>query len=163
MSVWKDLTTGKELYVGRIKQMYEAVPKMGENSVVKRGAIKLLDAAGTDEKLTYDTLVKEFGLLAPITTSPLDIVKLSEDQKIYIRTIERRGESIYDPPRIKISTIHAMKGGEDDNVAVYLGSTKSCVEGKHPEDEHRVFYVAITRAKRRLYLIESDKAYRYMI
>ena len=33
-----------------------------------------------------------------------------------------------------------MKGGEDDNVAVYLGSTKACVESKHPEDEDRIFY-----------------------
>ena len=56
-----------------------------------------------------------------------------------------------------------MKGGEDDNVAVYLGSTKACVEGKHPEDEDRIFYVAVTRAKQNLYLIESDKKYRYEI
>ena len=56
-----------------------------------------------------------------------------------------------------------MKGGEDDNVAVYLGSTKNCVEGKYPEDEHRIFYVAVTRAKQNLYLIESDKTYRYEI
>ena len=93
----------------------------------------------------------------------MDIVRLSEAEKIYIRAIERRGESIYKPPRIKLSTIHAMKGGEDDNVAVYLGSTRNCVEGKHPEDEHRVFYVAVTRAKQNLYLIESNKTYRYMI
>ncbi len=93
----------------------------------------------------------------------MDVVRLSEEEQIYIRAIERRGESIYQQPRIKLSTIHAMKGGEDDNVAVYLGSTKNCVEGKHPEDEHRIFYVAVTRAKQNLYLIESDKTYRYEI
>ena len=49
------------------------------------------------------------------------------------------------------------------NVAVYLGSTKNCVEGKHPEDEHRIFYVAVTRCKENPYLIESDKSYRYEI
>ena len=102
-------------------------------------------------------------MLAPIDTSPLDVIRLSEQEKIYIRSIERKGESVYKEPRIKISTIHAMKGGEDDNVAVYLGSTKACVEGKHPEDEDRIFYVAVTRAKQNLYLIESDKKYRYEI
>ena len=163
MSVWKDITTGKGVYVGRVKQMYEIVPKTGKGAVVKRGSMKLLEAAGSEELLTYDTLVKEFGLLAPITTSELDIVKLSEQEKIYIRSIQRRGESIYRQPRIKLSTIHAMKGGEDTNVAVYLGSTRNCVESKHPEDEHRIFYVAITRAKENLYLIESDKSYRYDI
>jgi superfamily I DNA/RNA helicase len=162
MRVWKDVTT-KGAYVGEVRKMYEAVPKMGTNAVVKRGSIKLLDAAGSEELLTWEALVKDFGLLADINTDPMDIVKLSEEEKLYIRSIERRGESIYREPRIKLSTIHAMKGGEDDNVAVYLGSTKNCVEGKHPEDEHRVFYVAVTRAKERLYLIESDKSYRYKI
>ena len=93
----------------------------------------------------------------------MDVVRMSEQEKIYVRHLERRGENIYEEPRIKLSTIHAMKGGEDDNVAVYLGSTKSCVDGKHPEDEHRVFYVAVSRAKKNLYLIETDKHYRYDI
>ncbi len=163
MSVWKDITTGKGTYVGRVKRLYEMVPKMGKGAVVKRGSIKLLDAAAPDELLTHAKLVKDFGMLAPIDTSPLDVIRLSEQEKIYIRSIERKGESVYKEPRIKISTIHAMKGGEDDNVAVYLGSTKACVEGKHPEDEDRIFYVAVTRAKQNLYLIESDKKYRYEI
>jgi hypothetical protein len=163
MSVWEDITTGKGTYVGRVKRLYEMVPKMGKGAVVKRGSIKLLDAAAPDELLTHAKLVKDFGMLAPIDTSPLDVIRLSEQEKIYIRSIERKGESVYKEPRIKISTIHAMKGGEDDNVAVYLGSTKACVEGKHPEDEDRIFYVAVTRAKQNLYLIESDKKYRYEI
>ena len=163
MSVWEDITTGKGTYVGRVRRLYEMVPKMGEGAVVKRGSIKLLDAAAPDELLTHAKLVKNFGMLAPIDTSPLDVIRLSEQEKIYIRSIERKGESVYKEPRIKISTIHAMKGGEDDNVAVYLGSTKACVEGKHPEDEDRIFYVAVTRAKQNLYLIESDKKYRYEI
>ena len=163
MSVWKDITSGKGVYVSRVRKMYEMVPKTGKGAVVKRGSAKLLDAAGPDELLTYDKLVKEFGLLAPISTDQTDIIRLSDEEKIYIRSVERRGESIYKEPRIKISTIHAMKGGEDDNVAVYLGSTKACVESKHPEDEDRIFYVAVTRAKQNLYLIESDKKYRYEI
>jgi hypothetical protein len=163
METWRDLSDEKEVGLGRIRKLYEQVPKSGSDAVVRRGATKLLDAAAADAMLNYDMLVKEFGLLAPIDTHPMDIIKMSEQEKIYIRALERRGENIYREPRIKISTIHAMKGGEDDNVAVYLGSTKNCMEGKHPEDEHRVFYVAVTRAKKNLYLIESDKSYRYEI
>tara|TARA_R110000764_G_scaffold66950_3_gene139416 strand:+ start:2306 stop:3835 length:1530 start_codon:yes stop_codon:yes gene_type:complete len=163
MAVWRDVSEGQAIGVGRIRKLYEAVPKMGMYAAVSRGATKLLDAAGPEDLLTYELLVSEFGLLAAKDTHPMDVIKMSEEEKIYIRAIERRGENIYQEPRIKISTIHAMKGGEDDNVAVYLGSTKNCVEGKHPEDEHRVFYVAITRAKQNLYLIESDKSYRYEI
>jgi hypothetical protein len=38
--------------------------------------------------------------------------------------LEARGEDILAPARIKVSTFHAMKGGEDDNCAVLLASTK---------------------------------------
>ncbi len=163
MSVWKDLTTGKMVGKMRIKEFYQSVPKMGADPVVKRGSSKLFDASNAHDVFSYDLLVKEYGLLAGINSDPMDIARLSEDQKVYLRQVERKGESIYTPPRIKLSTIHAMKGGEDDNVAVYTGSTLRCMEGKHPEDEDRVFYVAVTRAKRNLYIIESDKRYRYEI
>jgi len=163
MATWRDLIDGQALNIGRIKTFYENVPKMGKNPVVKRGATKLLDAADPEQGLTYEDLVARFGLLAPRDADPMDVARLSEYDKVYVRAIQRRGEDIYKEPRIKISTIHAMKGGEDDNVAVYTGSTKACVEGKHPEDEHRVFYVAVTRARNALFIIESDKKYRYYL
>ena len=163
MATWHDLIDGQALNIGRIKTFYENVPKMGKNPVVKRGATKLLDAADPEQGLTYEDLVARFGLLAPRDADPMDVARLSEYDKVYVRAIRRRGEDIYKEPRIKISTIHAMKGGEDDNVAVYTGSTKACVEGKHPEDEHRVFYVAVTRTRKALFIIESDKKHRYYL
>ena len=56
-----------------------------------------------------------------------------------------------------------MKGGEDDNVVVHLDSTKSCVTNPDQDDEHRVFYVGLTRVKNNLHIIESQKKYRYDI
>lgn len=163
MAIWKDLQIGYAIPVERIKKFYKAVPKTKDRAVVRRGSTSLLDMLPPDADVDYNELVKDFGMLAPLDTDAKDIVKLSEDEKLYIAAIERRGESIDSEPRIKLSTIHAMKGGEDDNVAVYLGSTQACVEGRYQEDEHRVFYVAVTRAKKNLYLIESDKKYRYVI
>jgi len=66
-------------------------------------------------------------------------------------------------PRIKVGTIHSNKGGEDDNVAVYLGSTRAAAESMFPDDEHRVFYVGFTRAKNNLHVIQSDKRNRYNV
>tara|TARA_R100001591_G_scaffold26634_1_gene36802 strand:- start:4222 stop:4824 length:603 start_codon:yes stop_codon:yes gene_type:complete len=163
MSIWKYLQNYYALPVDTIKRFYKSVPKMGKDAVVARGSASLLDMLAPDADVTHAELVKDFGMLAPLSRDAKDIVRLSEEEKLYIAALERRGESIEGIPRIKLSTIHAMKGGEDDNVAVYLGSTQACAEGKHPEDEHRVFYVAVTRAKQNLYLIESDKKYRYII
>jgi superfamily I DNA/RNA helicase len=91
----------------------------------------------------------------------MDVVRLGSDDKLYVQSIERRGESITEPPRIKVSTFHAMKGGEDDNCVVFLASTKASVRSKHPDDEHRAFYVGITRARKELHILDTDKTYRY--
>ena len=42
-------------------------------------------------------------------------------------------------PRLKVSTFHAMKGGENDNVVVHL--TRQSRNKSDQDDEHRVFYV----------------------
>ena len=68
----------------------------------------------------------------------------------------RRGEKITKEPRIRLSTIHAAKGTEATNVILLTDlSTRIYNSYKaNPEDEARVFYVGLTRAKQNLFLIE---------
>ena len=82
------------MYLGRIKEFYKTVPKIGDNPVVKRGSAKLLDAADPEQPLTWEDLASDYGLLSPKNTHPMDVVRLSEEEQIYIRAIERRGEYI---------------------------------------------------------------------
>jgi len=70
------------------------------------------------------------------------------------------GEDLDQDARIFMSTIHAIKGGEQDNVILSLhqGSTiqkaiKRSVEKR--DEEHRVWYVGITRARNNLYKLKS--------
>lgn len=74
----------------------------------------------------------------------------------YIRAMLRRGEKITKEPRIRLSTIHAAKGGEATNVVLLTDITTRVYKNyqKNPDDENRVFYVGMTRAKENLYLIE---------
>jgi len=74
----------------------------------------------------------------------------------------RAGESIREP-RAKISTIHGAKGGEADNVVIALDMARSTYEEylRDPDSEHRVWYVAVTRAKKRLYIVQPDSRYYY--
>lgn len=55
-------------------------------------------------------------------------------------------KEIRDTKCIKIMTAHASKGMECDNVAIY---GRFPIKGARDEDEYKVFYVAITRAKNR--------------
>jgi len=73
-------------------------------------------------------------------------------------------ENITRAPRITMSTIHGAKGGEADNVLLLPDITKSAVDNNDidPDELHRLFYVAVTRAKQALHILEPknyDRAY----
>ena len=75
----------------------------------------------------------------------------------YIRAVLRRGQKITHDPRIKLSTIHGAKGGEADNVMLLTDLSKKTDEAYwlNKDEERRVFYVGMTRAKQSLYVIRS--------
>jgi superfamily I DNA/RNA helicase len=84
----------------------------------------------------------------------------SADEKIYIRLMLSNGEKLSNEARIKVSTIHAAKGGECENVILVLDNAKKIREATahsiiKRDEEHRVWYVGCTRAKRNLYLMRA--------
>ena len=168
INTWRELAAGKAVDLSRVYTMYEAVPKQGDKAVVKRGSKKLLEAADPEARLTMRELADEFGLLEQPNLlgeyrDVFDVLGFGQSRQAYLRHVEKSGEDLSKPPRIKLSTFHAMKGGEDENCAVYLGSTRACEETSYPDDEHRAFYVGITRTRENLHIIESKKKYRYQL
>jgi DNA helicase-2/ATP-dependent DNA helicase PcrA len=86
--------------------------------------------------------------------------KANLEDKNYIRLLLSNKEKLTEDPRIKISTIHAAKGGECDNVILVLDNARKIREGvlkssKKRDEEHRVWYVGITRSKNNLYLMRA--------
>ena len=82
-------------------------------------------------------------------------------EKTYIKNMIDNGEDLSDNARIWVSTIHAAKGGEEDNVIICLDigpkikkSVKMSTE-KHDE-EHRVWYVGTTRARNNLFKLKAN-------
>ena len=160
---WDDLCQDKAVDLQRVRALYAAVPKQGENAVVKRGTTQMLDSLAEDSELTMTALQEDFGLLAGAEQSAYKVLRVGTAEQEYIDALHRRGDDLLSPPRIKLSTFHAMKGGEDDNCVVYTASTKACVNSDHPDDEHRAFYVGITRARHTLYILQSNNKYRYTL
>ena len=85
-------------------------------------------------------------------------------RKSYIRSMRRNGENLNDKPRIKLSTIHSVKGGEEDNVVLLTDLTTNTNRSylKQPDDETRLFYVGATRTKENLHIIrpkDYDKSF----
>ena len=86
--------------------------------------------------------------------------KVSLDQKNYIRLMLANKENLNDEARVKLSTIHAAKGGEEDNVVLILDNARKIRQAvqrsvKKRDEEHRVWYVGATRARNNLYLLKA--------
>jgi DNA helicase-2/ATP-dependent DNA helicase PcrA len=89
---------------------------------------------------------------------------LDTETENYIRSMLANKEKISQTPRITLSTIHGAKGGEADNVLLLPDITKSAADHDDidPDELHRLFYVAVTRAKKSLHILEPknyDRAY----
>ena len=80
----------------------------------------------------------------------------------YIRRMRENGEELNKPPRITLSTIHGVKGGEQDNVVLLTDLSNNTQRNyeKNPDDENRLFYVGATRTKDHLHIIRPKDNYK---
>jgi superfamily I DNA/RNA helicase len=69
-----------------------------------------------------------------------------------IRAQAKHGFKALLDPKVKLLSVHQAKGREADTVVLDLEMARKTYEAylKEPDDEHRVAYVAVTRAKDRL-------------
>lgn len=68
--------------------------------------------------------------------------------------------------QINVNTIHGVKGGEADNVVVYLGVTRRVYENftlsqQALNSELRCLYVAVTRAKKNIHIVYPTSKFGY--
>jgi len=148
---WESLRAGKVVPCIEVRNIYRYMV-LGED--VDRGH-KTLPNVPENAMLDIQTLQMSHGLLH---TKPWDktLGKISEDDRRYLRSCLRSG-SFDDQSRITISTIHGAKGSECDNVMLLTDGVRqntSKFRGNYDEeDEFRVFYVGLTRAKSSLHLV----------
>ena len=80
----------------------------------------------------------------------------------YIRRMRENGEKLNSKPRITLSTIHGVKGGEQDNVVLLTDLSRNTQKNyeQNPDDENRLFYVGATRTKNHLHIIRPKDIYK---
>lgn len=86
------------------------------------------------------------------------LVKIPRLDREWYLSIWRRGGSITKKPRINISTIHAVKGGEADHVMLLTDMSARTWGAMqlNPAAEHRVWYVGATRARQSLDIVQAQ-------
>ena len=144
---WNELVGGEMIGKGAIKKIffYKKVSEKYEEELDKMNNNHLYD---------LDTLKVLFG---PFSVGEwhqaLDKINLQD--RAYLMRLGLGDEDITKPPRIKISTIHAAKGGECDNVLLTTDMNIKTYNSyqKDSDDEQRVFYVGATRAKEELHVL----------
>ena len=151
---WNELRQGIPMHYNDIKKIKAKMNKNWDK--------KLFKDMAKDAFYDIDTLKEKFGLKTEAEWyESLDELG-DQDIKKILKLIES-GEDLTRNPRIKISTIHGVKGNERENVVVTTELSGAAFEEyqKNPDDTHRLFYVACTRTEDNLYIIEPQtrKAY----
>ena len=152
---WGKLTEGDEIDLEDVKSIYSY---MSTQIGIEHGYKHLKTA--TEERYGMEELVMRQGLMGEVAAQPWDIAfdKVGNDDKDFIRAMQARNYSLTDEPRIQLSTIHASKGGEADNVMLLTDLSRKARLAMHrdPDNECRVFYVGVTRAKEALHVVQPQ-------
>jgi superfamily I DNA/RNA helicase len=157
--VWKRLNEGAYVNKEDVKDLWDFL-------TVKDGHLTRGFAGGkTLEGITsvnLEELRAEHGLLA---AGGWEILKFPEDSKLYIKKLLESGDDLMKPARIKLSTIHSVKGEEKDNVVLFTDIERIIYESakRDADPEHRTFFVGITRAKEKLFITDQGYEYQYNI
>ena len=80
----------------------------------------------------------------------------------YIKKMIANGEQLNKDPRILLSTIHGVKGGESSNVVLLTDLSRKTQKNmdRFSDDENRLFYVGATRTKDHLHIIRPKDIYK---
>ena len=148
---WEHLRQGQPLTYNQVEKIYGY---MSPNHTDKSSLHGMTKGAFYN----IDQLTKDFGLSTKkVWYEAFD--DAGSRRVEYLRKMRANGEQLNKEPRIELSTIHAAKGGESQNVVLLTDLTKTTLDGyeKNPDDESRLFYVGATRTKENLHIIEPKQ------
>jgi len=149
---WEHLRKGQLLSYKQIEKIYGYMNESHTDKSKLKGMVK-------GAFYGIDALTKDHGLKT--NTVWFEAFNNAGTTRInYLKKMRENGEKLNKKPRIELSTIHAAKGGECQNVVLLTDLTKTTLETYHknPDDENRLFYVGATRTKENLHIIEPKHA-----
>ena len=162
---WEDLCKGKEATITSVRNLYSYMT-VGEG--FKKGCgptSKAFRQFDMDQMLNINILEEQVGLQMGKEFRWHQVLgKIGLDMQNYVLNALKRGDNVK-KPRIKLSTIHSMKGGECENVLLVpdISYAANKEYERDPSTEHRVFYVGVTRAKKNLHIMQPQTERYYQL
>ena len=151
---WEKLRKGESLDYNKANRVLSYISPRNLQKEKIFGMVK-------DQVYNLESLRKNFGLLTKAVW--YEALDEAPSRKVeYIRKMRANGEELNKKPRILLSTIHGVKGGESENVALLTDLSLNTQRGydKNPDDENRLFYVGATRTKDHLHIVEPKDFYK---
>ena len=168
VSIYEAISSGKEL---EFKNIIEKLKEMSKDLTLTELIDKVLEASGMKKELedekTLEAEVRlenleEFKSITKTFEEREGLISL-EDFLLEISLISDVEEYKDDPNRISLMTVHSVKGLEFDHVFVVgmeegiFPHINSLMDNSELEEERRLCYVAITRAKDDLHLVNARR------
>lgn len=168
ISMYDAITSGKEL---EFKHTIEKLKAISEDLTLTELIDKVLDASGLRAELEAEKSLEaevrlenleEFKSITKSFEEREGLISL-EDFLLEISLISDVEEYKDDPNRISLMTVHSVKGLEFNHVFVVgmeegiFPHMNSLMENSELEEERRLCYVAITRAKDDLHLVNARR------
>lgn len=166
ISIYDAIESGKEL---EFKKTIEKLKSVAEDLTLTELIDKVLDASGMKKELESEQTLEaevrlenleEFKSITKAFEEKEGLISL-EDFLLEISLVSDVEEYKDDPNRISLMTVHSVKGLEFDHVFVIgmeeglFPHMNSLMENVALEEERRLCYVAITRARDDLHLVNA--------
>ncbi len=151
---WEDLRKGKAVSKEGLETVF-GLSSVRRISQLARDCVRQVEG---NDGITARALVAMKCWTDQMFTLPWFSVldRLAEEEFYLRKVVQRYGRAgLTSQPRIKLSTIHAVKGAEADHVYLLTGMSRMVEAGLEtdPDAERRVWYVGLTRARKTLTLI----------
>ena len=168
ISLYEAISSGKEL---EFKNIIEKLKEIKEDLTLTELVEKVLDASGLKAELEAEKTLEaeirlenleEFKSITKDFEEREGVVSL-EEFLLETSLVSDVEEYRNDPNRVSLMTVHSVKGLEFDHVFVVgleegiFPHMNSLMENSEVEEERRLMYVAITRAKDDLHLINARR------
>lgn len=161
MRGWEKLRRGEAISYTEAMDCYELL-RIGP-VLARGGKAKLAASEDIDSGYAFETLRDHYGLITmPPWHQALEGIPM--ETREYYQSVLRAGRKVSSEPKIMVNTIHGVKGGEADHVVIISDMAKKTFEEyqKDFDSEHRVAFVAVTRARERVTIVLPRSKYAYI-